>query len=69
MQTALNILQFVQAKTFFACTAIDERIVERLFMPGVLPNKPVLNDRRVDSFDVVALVNKPVPPASLYVIG
>ena len=38
-------------------------------MSTVFPNQPVQNDRRVDAFDVVPVVNKPAPPRLFDVIA
>jgi len=69
MKRTSNVLQLVETKAFLACPTIDEWIVKGLLVTGVFPNQPVLNYRRIDAFDIVALVYEPSPPALFYVIG
>lgn len=38
-------------------------------MTGVLPNETIENDRRVDTFNVVAFVDEPTPPGLFDVIA
>ena len=38
-------------------------------MPGILPHEPIQNDRRIKTFDVVALIDHPAPPRLFDVIA
>jgi hypothetical protein len=62
-------LELVRAHPALALAAIYERIVKRRFMARVLPNQSIENDRRVDTLDVIALVNEPAPPGLLDVVA
>src|SRR5690242_13749950 len=70
-RTAVRTLPFdlVRAHSRFALTTVNERIVERRFVPRILPHEPVENDRRINPLDVVAFVNQPTPPRLLDVVG
>jgi len=69
MKGTSNVLKFVETETFLAGPTIDERIVKRLLVPRVFPYEAILNYRRIQPLDIVALVYEPSPPALFYVIG
>ena len=49
--------------------AVYKPVIKRVFMSAVLPHQAIQNDRRVESFNVVALVDHPAPPSLLDVIA
>src|SRR5207249_7125838 len=55
-------IELVGPQATVALTAINQRIAERVFMSRIFPHQPVQNDRRIDSFDVIAVMNHPAPP-------
>src|SRR5688572_28390984 len=48
---------------------VNQRIAERIFVSGILPGQPIQDDRRIEAFDVVALVNHPAPPSLAHIVG
>ena len=49
-------IELVLTQAGVAVAAIDKRIAERVFVTAVFPNAAVLNDRRIDAFDIVPFV-------------
>src|SRR5687768_3799284 len=63
-----TIVQLVRAQTGVAFATVNQRIAEGVFVSGIFPDQPVQNDRRVEPFDVITLIDHPAPPRLLYVI-
>ena len=61
-------IDLIGAKALLAFAAVDERIGERRFVTGVLQDEPVHQDRGIESFHVVALVDVGAPPGTLDVV-
>ena len=57
------------ASVALAGAAVNQRIAERRFVSRIFPNQTVLNNRRIETFDVVAFVDEPTPPTLFYIIG
>src|SRR5687767_8433578 len=62
MIRTLHVLQFVEAKSSLTTSAINQRVTESLLVPAVFPDQAILDNRRIQALDVVALVNQPAPP-------
>ena len=58
-------VEMVGAEALLAGAAVDERIGEAREVPGGLPRARVLEDRRVQRDDVVALLEHRAPPRAL----
>src|SRR5207245_10220587 len=65
----LAVIQRISASADNALATIDQRIVDRIFMAGILPDQSVQDDRRIETFDVVALVNHPAPPCGADIVA
>ena len=65
---ASGVLELVGAETELAGAAVDERIGEARQMPARLPCARVLDDRRVERDDVLALLQQRLPPLVLDVV-
>jgi hypothetical protein len=66
---ALSVLQQVGAEALPAGPAVDQWIRESLQVPGGLPGARVLEDRRVQRHDVVAILQHRPPPLALDVVA
>ena len=65
---ALRVLELVGAEAQLAGLAVDHRVGEPGQVPRRLPDPRVLDDRRVDRDDVVALLQHRAPPLVLDVV-
>ena len=65
---ALAVLELVGAEAQLAGAAVDQRVGEAGQVPRRLPDPRVLEDRRVERDDVVALVDHRPPPLGLDVV-
>jgi hypothetical protein len=59
---ALELVEVVGAEALAAGLAVDERVGEARQVAGGLPRARVLDDRRVERDDVVALLDHRLPP-------
>src|SRR5207245_8080457 len=60
--------RIVGAEAILAMLAVDQRVGEPRHVPRGFPNLRVHEDRRVETFDVLALVDHRTPPALLDVL-
>ena len=58
----------VGAETAFALAAIDHRVRERVFVSGIVQHLAVGQNRGVQAFNVVTLINHCAPPCGLDVV-
>jgi hypothetical protein len=66
---ACGVLELVGAEALLAGSAVDERVGETLEVTGRLPRARVLEDRRVQRDDVVAVLEHRPPPLCLDVVA
>jgi len=66
---ALGLIELVGSKALLAGAAVDQRVREPLQVPGRLPGARVLEDRRVQRHDVVAVLDHRPPPLALDVVA
>ncbi len=67
LASAFTGVDLILSKSEFAGLALDEGIGEALDVTGSLPDSRVHQDRGIDTFHVLALVNHPAPPALLHI--
>ena len=63
-----RLLDVIGAKAQPACLAVDKRVGEAREVTGRLPGTRVLDDRRVEGDDVVALLDHRLPPGIHHVV-
>src|SRR5262245_21201246 len=63
-----GVLQVVGAMARFTFAAIHESVGERGLVARITPDQTVHQDRRVQAFHVVALVNDRTPPRARYIV-
>src|SRR6185369_935022 len=61
--------EFVSAHAALALATVNQRIVKSRFVSRVFPDKPVENDRRINTLDVVAFIDEPTPPRLFDVVS
>jgi len=62
------LFELVFAKPRITVATVYERVAKRVFVPGIFPHKPILDNRRIEPLYIVPLINEPVPPTPFDIV-